>query len=235
MLEGAHGPVAFGAGDLAHEIAQQRGALRRVHDLEMELRGVEFALVVGDQRDRRIRRGADHAKAFRQFRHAVAVAHPDRIFLALLPHALEQRRVLGHRHFGAAEFAVMPALHLAAELMRHRLLAVADAEHRHAGLEDRHRRERRARLEHRGRSAGQDHGLRLHRGEGFLRLLIRHDLGIDLFLAHPPRDQLGHLRAEIDDQNFVVGGAPWRLLNRHARVCRDAPENHGGSRRNILT
>ena len=42
--------------------------------------------------------------------------------------------------------------------------------------------------------------------EGFLRLLIRHDFGIDLFLAHPPRDQLGHLRAEIDDQNFIVGG-----------------------------
>ena len=31
----------------------------------------------------------------------------------------------------------MPALDLAAELGRHGLLAVADAEHRHAGLEDR--------------------------------------------------------------------------------------------------
>ena len=36
---------------------------------------------------------------------------------------------------GAAELAVMPALDLAAELLRHRLLAVADAEHRHAGLD----------------------------------------------------------------------------------------------------
>ena len=180
--------------------------MRGMHDLEMELRGVEFALLVGDQRDRRIRRGADHAKAFRQFRHAVAVAHPDRIFFAFLPHAFEQRRVLGHGHLGAAEFAMMPALDLAAELMRHGLLAVADAEHRHARLEDRHRRERRARLEHRGRPAGQNDSLRLHRGEGFLRFLIRHDLGIDLFLAHPPRDELSHLRAEIDDQNLVVGG-----------------------------
>ena len=86
---------------------------------------------------------ANHAKAFWQFGHAVAVAHPDRIFLALLPHALEQRRVLGDVDFGAAEFAVMPALDLAAELLRHCLFAVADAEHRHAGFVDRQRRERR--------------------------------------------------------------------------------------------
>ena len=43
VLEGAHGPVAGKPGDLAHEIAQQRGAVRRVHHLEMELGGVEFA------------------------------------------------------------------------------------------------------------------------------------------------------------------------------------------------
>ena len=159
LLEGAHGPVAAAARDLAHEIAQQRRAVRRVHHLEMELGGVELALVVGDHRDRRVLRRADHAEAFRQLRHAVAVAHPDRIALALLPHALEQRRVLGHQDLGAAELAVMTALDLAAELLRHRLLAVADAEHRHAGLEDRGGRERRILVEHRGRPAGQDHGL----------------------------------------------------------------------------
>ena len=38
---------------------------------------------------------------------------------------------------GAAEFAVVAALDLAAELHAHGLLAVADAEHRHAGVEDR--------------------------------------------------------------------------------------------------
>ena len=45
--------------------------------------------------------------------------------------------------FGTAEFAVMAGLDLAAELLRHRLLAVADAEHRHAGVIDRRRRQRR--------------------------------------------------------------------------------------------
>ena len=105
---------------------------------------------------------------------------------------------------GAAEFAMVAALDLAAELLRHRLLAVADAEHRHAGVIDRLGRQRRVLVEHRGRPARQDHRLRLHGAEGGLGLLVGHDLAIDLFLAHPPRDQLGDLRAEIDDEDFVV-------------------------------
>ena len=66
VLEGAHGPVAGEPGDLAHEIAQQRRAMRRVHDLEMELGGVELARVVGDHGDRRVGRGAEHLEAGRQ-------------------------------------------------------------------------------------------------------------------------------------------------------------------------
>ena len=143
-------------------------------------------------------------KPLRQPRHAVAVAHPDRIFLALLPDALEQRRVLGDQHLGAAEFAVVAGLDLAAELMRHRLLAVADAEHGDACFEQLFRRERRVLVEHRGRPAGEDHGGGLHPREGFGGLLVGHDLGIDLLFAHPARNELRHLGAEIDDENLVV-------------------------------
>ena len=60
-------------------------------------------------------------------------------------------------------------------------------------------------LVHRFRPAGEDHAARLHGVEGFGGLLERHDLAIDPLLAHAPRDQLGHLRAEIDDENLVVG------------------------------
>ena len=63
LLEGAHRPVAGAAGDLAYEIAQDGGAVRRVHDFEMELRGVEFARLVGDHGDRRVGRGADRARS----------------------------------------------------------------------------------------------------------------------------------------------------------------------------
>ena len=78
-------------------------------------------------------------KPSRRLGDAVAVAHPDRIALADLPDAVGQRRRYRQLDLGAAELAVMAGLDLAAELMRHRLLAVADAEHRHAGLVDRHR------------------------------------------------------------------------------------------------
>ena len=91
VLEGAHGPVAGAAGDVAHEVAQQRRAMGRVHDFEVELGGVEPPRLVGDHGDRRIGRGGDDAKAPGQFGHPVAMAHPHRIFLAALPHAGKQR------------------------------------------------------------------------------------------------------------------------------------------------
>ena len=100
----------------------------------------------------------------------------------------------------------MSALDLAAELLRHCLLAVADAEHRHASFVDRGRRERRPFFVDGGRTAGQNYGLRLHRLEGLVGFLERDDLGIDALLAHASRDQLGDLRAEIDDEEFVVVG-----------------------------
>ena len=113
--------------------------------------------------------------------------------------------VVGDLDLGAAELAMMAGLDLAAELLRHRLLAVADAEHRHAGLVDRGGGERRVLVEHRGRAAGEDHRLRPHRARRLpRRFLVGHDLAIDALLAHAPRDQLGHLRAEIDDEDLVV-------------------------------
>ena len=205
QLERAHGPVAGAARDLAHEIAKERRAVRGVHDFEMELRGVEFALVVGDHGDRRVGRGAGGDKALRQLGDAVAVAHPHRIFLADLPDAVGERGRRRHFDLGAAEFAVMAALDLAAELRRHGLLAVADAEHRHAGLIDRQRRQRRVLVEHRSGAAGQDHAFRPHLPECALGLLERHDLAIDLLFAHAPRNELRDLRAEVDDENLVVG------------------------------
>ena len=135
---------------------------------------------------------------------AVAVAHPDDVPLALAPDALEQRARRADLDFRAAEFAVMAALDAAAELLGHRHLAVADAQHRHARIEDRLRRARAALVGHRGGAAGEDHRLRLHLGEGALGALERRDLAIDPGLAHPPRDQLRHLAAEIDDQQLVV-------------------------------
>jgi len=91
----------------------------------------------------------------------------------------------------------------AAELMGHRLQAVADAEHRQARGEDLIRRAGRAFVRHRGRSAGKDHTLGLQALERLRRRLERRDLAVDADLADAPRDQLRHLAAEIDDQDGI--------------------------------
>ncbi len=242
LAERAHGPVAGEACDLADEIADQFGAVRRVHHFGVELHRVEFALVVGDHRNRRTRGLRHRAKTVGQLGDAVAMAHPDVVASALLPDAVEQRAVVGDLDGGAAELAVMPALDGAAELLGHGLLAVADAEHRHAGIEDRHRRGRRIVVEHGSRPAGEDHGFRLHLLEGRFGLLERHDLGIDALLAHPARDQLRHLAAEIDNQNLVMrrGHRGRRLCGRlwgcHGQQIRDGarPRNPAGRVRAAL-
>ena len=105
---------------------------------------------------------------------------------------------------GAAELAVMAALDLAAELGGHGHLAVADAEHGHAGIEDGLRGARRAFLVNRLRAAGEDHRLRLHLPEGRFGLLERDDFRIDPLLADAAGDQLRDLAAEIDNQNLVM-------------------------------
>ena len=124
--------------------------------------------------------------------------------LAHSPGGIEQRACSLDLDIGAAEFPGMAALDNAAELRCHGHLAIADAEHGNAGIEDRLRRARRARLVHRFRAAGEDHRLRLHLRERRFRLLERHDFGIDALLAHPARNQLRHLAAEVDDQNLVM-------------------------------
>ncbi len=215
-----HAPVARQAGDAAHEVADQRAPARRVHHLGVELHGVELARLVGDGRERRALRHADHLEARRQPRDAVAVAHPHRVLGALVPEALEQRGGAGDLQIGAAELAVVPALHAAAELRHHGLLAVADAEHRQAGREHPVGRARRAELGDAGRPAGQDHRLGLEALQRVLGAVERHDLGVDALLAHAPGDQLRHLAAEVDDEDGVgvrLGhGSRNRAAARHA-------------------
>ena len=98
----------------------------------------------------------------------------------------------------------MAALDPAAELLAKRLLAVADGEDRNAAVEDRLGRARAAGLRNRGRPAGENDRLRLQPIERLARLGERVDLAIDPGLAHAPRDELGDLGAEIDDEDEVV-------------------------------
>jgi hypothetical protein len=82
LAEGAHGPVAAEAGDLAHEVADEFRAVGRVHHFGVEHQAVIFARLVLDDRERRVRRGAGDGEARRHPGDAVAMAHPDLVLAA---------------------------------------------------------------------------------------------------------------------------------------------------------
>ena len=91
---------------------------------------------------------------------------------------------------------------LAAELVRHHLLAVADAEHRQARVEQIAAGRAGCRLTS-PRRAPPDRMMPvgLQPRERLGGAAERRDLGIDAGLAHAAGDELGHLAAEIDDQD----------------------------------
>ena len=137
---GRHRPVAGEAGEVG-EVLQELGAVDGVVHLRVELDSVEPPLRVADHREGRVRRGGVDAEAGGERGHPVAVAHPD--LLAAGQEQPGEQPVAGAglgAHVGAAELGVVARLDPAAELRHHRLLAVADAEHRHAEREDLRRR-----------------------------------------------------------------------------------------------
>jgi len=205
----AHHPVGAAAADVEHEARQQALALHRVGDLGVELDRVEAARLVGHAGHRAGRRGRHQPEARRHLDDLVAVTHPDlehavAFRRAEVLDALEQPGVAVRAHLGVAELAVLAALDAPAELLGHGLHAVADAQHRHAELEHRLRRPVGGFLPGRHVAAGQDDALGrelAHEGVGDVAGM---DFAVDVRLAHPARDQLGDLRAEVEDQDPVV-------------------------------
>ncbi|ETW14695.1 cytosine deaminase [Roseivivax marinus] len=209
LAVGAHGPVAGKAGVL-DEVLVERPAVRGVVHLGVELHRVEAPLKVRRHRVGRAGRGPVDRKARRQLGDVVAVAHPDLLAPAAVHEPASEKvdALLGRHDPGAAELGgAVAALHLSAEHLRHHLLAVADAENRHAQFEHLLRRARAVGVDHRGRAARQDHRFRRHFVEKrVVDLLEWMDFAVDVQFAQPTRDQLRHLGAEVDDEKAVVGG-----------------------------
>ena len=182
----------------------------RVHDLGVELHAIEAPGFVGDGGEGRGGASGDRREAGRQGRHLVAVAHPDRHLLADPERPVEERRFVQELDRGPAELAGRAGQDLAAELRAHRLLAVADAEDRHAELEDGSGRPGAGRLVGRGRSAGQDDGRRLEPADMLVVERAGMDLAIDPELAQAAGDQLRILRAEVENQDALGHLGPVR-------------------------
>src|SRR5882672_696208 len=91
----------------------------------------------------------------------------------------------------------------AAELLRHRLHAVTDAEYRHAKIEYRLRGARRICVGDGFGTAGEDDPARLEGADVRVGDVPGADLAVDADLAHAPRNQLCVLRAEVENEDPV--------------------------------
>ena len=96
----------------------------------------------------------------------------------------------------------------AAQLVAQQLLAVADSQDRDAKVEDRGGRQGRDGFVHRGRAAGEEDAARVPCTETAGIGVERPDFAIDAGFTQTPGDELGHLAAEIEDQDafWGVGG-----------------------------
>ena len=187
-------------GHAEQEVFQHLLPVWRVDHLRMELHAVEPARGRLERRDRRRRRAGDDLCPLGRRGHGVAVAHPDRL---LVRQAVEQRTAARLPEFGCAR-----PLDDAAELERHQLHSVADAERRDPELEHVAIHPRRIVGVHRGGPAGKDQRVRIPRPHLLRADRVRHELRIHARLAHAARDQLRVLPTEIDDEDRPLLGYP---------------------------
>ncbi len=122
---------------------KQPRAVRRVRDFEMKLHAVIAPRLVGDRRQWRVFGTRDRVKTFRQSRHAVAMAHPYRIFACPFPIRRRTARCPARPPPRRGRIRAGARPRPCPRTARHELLAIANGEHRHARVEDRPRRARR--------------------------------------------------------------------------------------------
>jgi hypothetical protein len=117
---------------------------------------------------------------------------------------VEERRVAIELHDRVAVLALARGADAAAERRGHELHAVTDAERRHARIEDPRVALRRPLVRHAARAARQDDADGPARHERVDGRVERQDLRVDRQLAQAPRDELGVLRPEIQDEDGLV-------------------------------
>ncbi len=194
-------PRGRDAGTDVQEPLEHGLAVRGVQHLGVPLHAEEAPLGVLEGGDLGAVGAAGHREPRRRDDDRVAVRHPHRLANRL---TREEHRVGVDGGRGATELGALGALHRAAERLGHRLEAVTDAEHRHAGVEERGIDRRRTVGVDAGRTAREDHRRGLTREELGHGHLVRHDLAVDLRLAHAAGDQLRVLSAEVDDEDERV-------------------------------
>ena len=189
-------------GDLVEEVLQDLLPVRRVDDLGVELDGVEPRLASSNA--------------------AIGVEGDDAVTRAPGGGAVTESRWLiqttcsGGRSWksgdspsaavGLAVLRDVVRLDVAAEVARHQLHAVTDAERRDAELEHVGVHLRRPLGVDRGRAAGEDQRERIARAHLGRRDAVADELRVDAGLAHAARDQLAVLAAEVEHEHRPLLG-----------------------------
>ena len=197
-------PVAGAAADGKEKVVQNLVAVLRVNHFGVELERVQPARLVAHGGVRAGERAGGRLEARGQHLHLVAMAHPD-VELGRQP---GEEMTPGHNlDARVAVFAVGAGLHRAAERLRGELHAVADAQNRNAEVEQGGVAERGALFEDAVRSARENDAGRHPRAQGVGGRVEADDLRVDVLLADPAGDELGVLRAEIQNGDpFVLHG-----------------------------
>ena len=131
---GRRRPRRRGARDLVEEVLEHGLAVRRVHDLGMELHAVQPALGVLERCHRRVLGRRDDASLRPAARRPCRDATSRRTDPPAAPRTADRRLRV---QLGAAELRDVGAVDASAELEREQLRAVTDAERRDAELEER--------------------------------------------------------------------------------------------------
>ena len=209
-------PVTADASTIMQEAFDERLAPRGVLDLWMPLHAVEFAQRVLHRGHWRTLGVCEHLEALGGFLDSHTVAHP--CGLLRWRAGKDAVRIVDDR-FGLTVFTQCGLVHITAEFMRHHLESIADAEHRHTGLEHLLVDGRGAGLEHRGGATGKNDRLWVL-GE---HLLDRHgmwyQLRIDVGLTHATGNQLRVLGAEINDEYRPLCHKLNPLIHRYVVAC----------------
>ena len=197
-------PRRRSARDPVEEILQHLLTIWRMDDLWMELDSVQPPPLVLERGDRRRIGGCGDLRARGRRDDRVAVAHPRDLLLGqILPQCAAQTE----RRFAELARGTIDAT---AELLRHQLHPVTDAERRHAELEDLRIDLRRALGVHRGGTTGEDQRDRVPPPQLLRARAMRDELRVDTCLAHAARDQLRVLAAEVDHEHRPLLGEQFR-------------------------
>ena len=215
---GRRSPRGRCAGDVVEEVLQQILAVRRVHDLGMELHAIETPLALLERGDRRRRRHADDLCPRWRGGDGVAVRHPHGLVVGKPG---EELRFDG-RHRRLAELRDAGALDLASEIERHQLCAVTDAERGNAELEQGRVDVRRVVGIDRSGAAAEDQRVRIPCAHLVGRHAVADELRVDARLTDAPCDQLRVLPTEIQHENGPLLRRAFRQ-RQHASADSSAP------------